>query len=145
MKIVTKNEKETVALAAKIAAGLRGGEILALVGELGSGKTTFTQGLAKALGVKNKVASPTFVVLKLYKTKHPAIKNLVHIDAYRLGTAVDLSAIGWRDFQDARSVVVIEWADKAAKILPPETIWLKFVVGRPNRRTITVKNFPKQP
>ena len=146
MKFITKNEKETTALAKKIAAGLKGGEVLALVGQLGAGKTTFTQGLAKALGVKSKVASPTFVVLKIYKTKHQAIKRLVHIDAYRLGSESALSAIGWDDFHDPGSVVVIEWADKAVKLLPRQTIWLKFVLGRTGgRRTITVKQFPNQP
>ncbi len=146
MKILINSVAETNHLAKKIAAGLKGGEVLALVGQLGAGKTTFTQGLAKALGVKTKVSSPTFVVLKVYKTKHQAIKRLVHIDAYRLGDESALAAIGWDDFQDPKSVVVIEWADKAVKLLPHQTIWLKFVLGRAGgRRTITVKNFPNQP
>lgn len=145
MKIITKNEVATRRLAERIAKNLRGGEILALVGDLGAGKTTFTQGLAKALGVKTMVNSPTFVVMKLYKTKHSRIKNLVHIDAYRLGNETALTAIGWADFQDAQSVVVVEWADKTAKLLPPATIWLNFVRRRDGGRTITVTNLPQQP
>jgi tRNA threonylcarbamoyladenosine biosynthesis protein TsaE len=145
MRITTKNEKETQKLAEKIAKDLRGGEVLALVGDLGAGKTTFTQGLAKALGVKTRVNSPTFVVMKLYKPKHPTIKNLAHIDAYRLGDEIDLKQIGWDDFQDKQSVVVIEWADKAKNILPKQTVWLKFVLLKNGSRAITITNFPKQP
>ncbi len=132
-------------MAAKIAAKLKGGEILALIGDLGAGKTTFTQGLAKALGVKGRVNSPTFTVMKLYKTKHQTIKNLVHIDAYRLSNSLDLEAIGWSDFHDPKSVVVIEWADKIIDILPKQTVWLKFAVKGANGRSITVKNFSPKP
>jgi len=145
MKYISKSIKQTGDLAKDLAKNLRGGEVLALIGELGAGKTTFTQSLAKALGVKDRVTSPTFVVMKVYKTKHQTIKNLVHIDAYRLGEAIDLSNIGWTDFQDKNSVVVIEWADKVAKQLGKETIYLKFVLARAGGRIIEVNNFHKKP
>lgn len=143
MRFLLKNEKATAVLAKKLAARLRGGEIIALVGDLGAGKTTFTQSLARALGVKQTVNSPTFVVLKLYQARRRAIKNLVHIDVYRLDGVRDLAAIGWADFQDKNSVIVIEWADKAAALLPPSTIWLKFGLGRADSRMVTAKNFPQ--
>lgn len=145
MKYISKSIKQTGDLAKELAKNLRGGEVLAMVGELGAGKTTFTQSLAKALGVQERVTSPTFVIMKVYKTKHQTIKNLVHIDAYRLGEAVDLSNIGWTDWQDKNSVVVIEWADKVAKQLGKETIYLKFVLTRAGGRIIEVNNLHKKP
>lgn len=126
MKKQTKSVQATQKLAEILATKLKGGEVLALVGDLGAGKTTFTQGLAKALGVKKIVNSPTFVLLKIYKTKHPKIKQLVHIDAYRLGSGADLEAVGWRDYLNQDSLVVIEWADKIKEVLPKSTKWLEF-------------------
>jgi tRNA threonylcarbamoyladenosine biosynthesis protein TsaE len=126
MKIITKNKEETQALATKIAKQLKGGEVLALQGDLGAGKTTFTQGLAKALGVKVNVTSPTFVLLKIYKTKHISIKQMIHIDAYRLNTGTDLEAIGWQEYLKPDTLVVIEWADKVKSVIPKQTKWFKF-------------------
>lgn len=143
MKISLVSVAQTENLAKKLACGLRGGEIIALSGNLGSGKTTFTQYLAKALGVRGRVISPTFVVLRLYDVKHRTIKNLVHIDAYRLESAGDLAAIGWYDFLNKRNVVVVEWADKVVDLLPPEAIWLRFRLGRLGGcRSVMIKNFP---
>ncbi len=126
MKIITKNQKETQSLAKTILKTLSGGMVLALEGGLGSGKTTFTQGLARALNVRDKVTSPTFVLLKIYKTKHPTIKRMVHIDAYRLRNGADLLAVGWQDYLNQETLVVVEWADKVKEVLPPSTKWLKF-------------------
>lgn len=126
MKIITKNKEETQALAIKVAKQLKGGEVLALEGDLGAGKTTFTQGLAKALGVKANVTSPTFVLLKIYKTKHTSIKQMVHIDAYRLNTGTDLEAIGWQDYLRPDTLVVIEWADKVKSAIPAKIKRFKF-------------------
>lgn len=139
MKIITKNSKETQDLAKKLLARLSGGEVLALEGDLGAGKTTFTQGLAKALGIKDKVTSPTFVLLKIYKTKHPRIKQLVHIDAYRLNNATDLEAVGWQDYLNKDTLVVIEWADKVKEGLPRETKWIKFELLEDERHQVESK------
>ena len=118
MKIITKNEKETFAFAKKFARSLQGGEIIGLIGNLGAGKTVFTKGLAAGLGIKDMVNSPTFVLMKVYKAKGK-IKNLVHIDAYRLQSINDLIAIGAQDyFNRADTVTVIEWIDKIQKKLP---------------------------
>ena len=148
MRIITKNEKETAALAKKIAARLKGGEVLALVGELGSGKTTFTQALAKALGVKARVSSPTFTILKVYRAGHAAIKSLVHIDAYRLRRAADLAALGWDDYLRADSVAVVEWADRVKRALPRRASTIRFqTVGKNKRRiscALTSKFFQRQ-
>ena len=117
-KIIIKSEKDTEKLANKIASTLKGGEIIALQGELGAGKTTFTQYLAKALGVKTHVNSPTFVLMKIYETdKHP-LRYLVHMDAYRIASIDEVEYLGIdRHIQETNSVVVIEWAENIKEYL----------------------------
>jgi tRNA threonylcarbamoyladenosine biosynthesis protein TsaE len=118
MKITIKTEKETKKLAEKIANQLKGGEVIALSGELGAGKTTFTQYLAKALGVKGNVNSPTFVLMKIYKTnKHP-LTHFVHMDAYRISSAKELEEFGLDEYiGQPHAIVVIEWAEKVGQEL----------------------------
>lgn len=135
-KIVSKSEKETFDFGKKIAATLRCGEVLCLVGDLGSGKTVFTKGLAAGLGIKKTVTSPTFVLLKPYqvrqennKTKNQEIKTLIHIDAYRLQNGEQLKAIGVEDFfNDKNCVTVIEWADRVKEVWPKKSYLLTFKV-----------------
>mgnify|MGYP005849805013 CR=1 FL=1 len=123
----TTSVTATQDLAKKLATTLQGGEVLALAGNLGSGKTTFVQGLAIALGVKDNVNSPTFVLMKVYEANYGQIKQLVHIDTYRLSTADELLAIGLDDYLHQNdTVVVIEWADKIRQILPKQTKDIKF-------------------
>lgn len=135
MKIISTSEKDTAAFAQKIAKQLRGGETLALSGELGAGKTAFTKSLAKALGVRQSVSSPTFVVMRVYEiSKHPSIKRFIHVDAYRVNKADSLIGIGLEDYiNDKNAVVVIEWADLVKKILPKNHQAIRFshtVAGR---------------
>lgn len=119
-KITTKNPDETFALGKKTGQSCRGGEVFLLLGDLGAGKTCFTQGLAKGLGVKTKVVSPTFNIMKLYKTKSGL---LCHIDAYRLNSGEDLSKIGLDDYLGQADVVtVIEWAERVKDIWPRKKI-----------------------
>ena len=93
--------------------------ILGLYGDLGAGKTAFTQALAKHLGVKDKVTSPTFVIMKKYKIQDTKYKNLVHIDAYRLNRGDELSKLGWADIiTDPKNLVLIEWPEKVKDIMP---------------------------
>lgn len=116
-------------LAQELAKDLIGGEVLGLVGDLGSGKTVFVQGLAKALGVKEAVSSPTFVLMKSYATKKG--KYLIHVDAYRLTASDQLADIGLAEyFGRPDSIVVIEWADQVADFLPPGSMIIKFKEGK---------------
>ena len=127
--IITKSEIETMALAGKYAGKFKGGEVIGLVGELGAGKTVFTKGIARKLGVGQMVTSPTFVLMKIYKTAIPGsrIKNLCHIDAYRARGAEDIAGIGAEEyFNREDTVTVIEWADRIKKILPKKTRYVKF-------------------
>ncbi len=104
-QIITHSKEETFKFAKEIARQLKGGEIIFLKGNLGSGKTTFTQGLALAIGIKDCVNSPTFVIMKQYFNQP---LSLIHIDAYRLeGISQDL---GFLDYLDNQSIMLIEWA-----------------------------------
>jgi len=118
----SKNQAETEKVAQELIARLQGGEVLALVGNLGAGKTVFVKGLAKALGIEENITSPTFVLMKIYQAQHERIKRLVHVDCYRLEKAEDLAEIGLADYLgDPANIVVIEWADRVLN-LPKNTI-----------------------
>ena len=135
----TTSAAQTRAFGAKLARELKGGEIIALVGNLGSGKTTFVKGLAKGLGVKDVITSPTFVLMKIYKAKHKNIKKFVHVDCYRV-PGVELTAIGLKDYlNQSDTVVTIEWAEKLPKNTKP-TLTLQFKVDKqPNERMMRIK------
>lgn len=124
MKLISQSEKETLRFAENFAKKLHGGEIIALVGELGAGKTVFVKGLARGFGIKQKIQSPTFLLMKIYNAKAQKaaktqkIKFLCHVDAYRLSDAAELVDIGLLDWLGrADTVVVIEWADKVPELL----------------------------
>jgi tRNA threonylcarbamoyladenosine biosynthesis protein TsaE len=158
MKITTTSPKETLAFAKNFARTLKGGEVIGLIGDLGAGKTAFTQGLAKGLGIKAKVNSPTFVIMKVYEVKRQKTKDkrpnrsasivksqlskvtkLVHIDAYRLNSGKDLEAIGALDyFGQPDTIVVIEWADRVKEILPKKSIIINIKANK-NLRNLTIK------
>jgi tRNA threonylcarbamoyladenosine biosynthesis protein TsaE len=139
--IITNSAKETFDFAKNFAKKLKGGEVIGLVGNLGAGKTVFVQGLANGLGVKQKVNSPTFVIMKIYEVKgqRSKVKKLVHIDAYRLKTEHDLEAIGALDyFGRPDTIVVIEWADRVKKLIPKNSI-IKFNSSSANKRALAIK------
>ena len=125
-------------LAAEIAQSLHGGEVLALSGELGGGKTTFTKGLAEALKVEESITSPTFVMLKSYPAKlNKSYITLVHIDAYRAETIEDIKSVGIEDFLNRNDVImVVEWAEKIREILPKNIININFKFIDQNTREI---------
>lgn len=122
--------KQAKSAAKEIAKSLGGGEILGLIGPLGAGKTTFTQALAKELGVKGVLRSPTFVLMQSFQGKLPQGKvkiNIHHLDLYRLPGSKDIHALGLADFLGKKNTLtVIEWADKAKKILPKKTKYIHF-------------------
>ena len=110
----TNSAEETMSLANDLAQGLTGGEVITLQGDLGAGKTVFAKGLAEALGVTEVVNSPTFVIMKIYKleAQNESLKELCHIDAYRLGSSEELEAIGSEDYLCRPGVItLIEWPE----------------------------------
>jgi tRNA threonylcarbamoyladenosine biosynthesis protein TsaE len=142
MRIITKSEQETHALAKNFAKTLIGGETIGLVGDLGAGKTVFTKGLAAGLGVYDTVNSPTFVLMKVYKIKNKKIKIkvLVHLDAYRIKKAEEISSVGLEDYLDQPDkIVVIEWPKNINSLLPKNTILINIKNLSANKREITIK------
>jgi len=114
----TKNEAETLNLGKDLARQFKGGEIVALSGDLGAGKTVFTKGLAQGLGYKKVITSPTFVLMKVYSPDNPIVKNFVHVDCYRIDNEDDLYGIGFNDYLGrSDTVVAIEWAEKIRDLL----------------------------
>lgn len=138
MKLVSKKLTDTHKLAEKIAGDiLKSGPhkdhalVVALVGDLGAGKTAFVQGFAKELGIKKRLPSPTFLIFRNYKLATLNFKLLYHADVYRLDDASELSVIEFdKVLADPENIVLIEWADKIKGILPKDTIWLNFTHGR---------------
>ncbi|MBI4779663.1 tRNA (adenosine(37)-N6)-threonylcarbamoyltransferase complex ATPase subunit type 1 TsaE [Candidatus Falkowbacteria bacterium] len=139
MTFLSASPKQTFNFAKKFSKNLAGGETLGLIGNLGAGKTVFTKGLALGLGIKKNIASPTFVLMKAYSVaKHKKIKFLVHIDAYRVRSASDLTSIGAHEyFNRPDTVTIIEWADKIKKILPKKARLIKINLQKDNLRKIT--------
>ena len=136
MKYITHSVKETKELAKELVKSLKAGQVIGL----SAGKTAFTQGLAKALGVKSIVNSPTFVLMKVYEARHKAIKTLVHIDAYRLDEGSNLEALGIEEYMaDPQTLVVVEWVEKIKKIMPKGTQYYNFKVLSEDQREIVVK------
>jgi tRNA threonylcarbamoyladenosine biosynthesis protein TsaE len=104
--------------------------IICLSGNLGSGKTTFTQGLLKGLKVKGPYTSPTFVIMKKYKD------NIYHFDAYRV-SAIDILNLGWNEIiSDFKNIIIVEWAERVKKIIPKNALWIKFKWVNEDKRKI---------
>jgi tRNA threonylcarbamoyladenosine biosynthesis protein TsaE len=138
MDIISKSEKETFGLGAKLAADLKGGKVFALFGDLGAGKTTFVKGLAKSLGIQKTIKSPTFNIMKIYPTDHNEIKYLVHIDAYRLTSLADADSIGLSEVIDNKeNVVLIEWPENVWPIIKNKSKSIKFLFIDKNSRQIS--------
>ncbi len=138
MSITTHSPEETEAFARNLAASLKEGDILALTGDLGAGKTHFTRGLANGLNIPADVAisSPTFSIVQEYSGGR---LPLYHFDFYRLESPHDLLDLGWDDYLDAGAITVIEWADKFPELLPPHTSWWHLSHGAEGSRTIAEK------
>ncbi|OGG52400.1 tRNA (adenosine(37)-N6)-threonylcarbamoyltransferase complex ATPase subunit type 1 TsaE [Candidatus Kaiserbacteria bacterium RIFCSPLOWO2_12_FULL_53_8] len=101
--------------------------VATLSGELGAGKTTFAQGIAKALGVEEVVTSPTFVLEKIYKLEGQKFQRLIHIDAYRLKSAHELEVLGWEKLlQDSGNLIVLEWPERVVGAIPPHATNIRF-------------------
>lgn len=114
--------------------------VFALQGDLGSGKTTFTQGFLRALGVKRNITSPTFVLIKNYKLQTKSYKFLYHVDCYRIKKPSELTDLGFKAIlNNPKNIVLIEWPERIRKILPKNFIWLKFEHGeKENQRIIKI-------
>lgn len=133
---VTTSSKQTRKMGEILAKELKGGEIICLSGELGSGKTTFAQGVLKGLRAKGPYTSPTFVVMKHYKAGR---RNIYHIDVYRVESK-DILDLGWEEIIAGKNnIVIVEWAERIKRIIPRDAIWIKFEHLKDDERKISVK------
>jgi tRNA threonylcarbamoyladenosine biosynthesis protein TsaE len=141
----SSSAKETRSLGAALATVLRPGDLILLVGDLGTGKTTFTQGLAAGLGVTDPVTSPTFTLVRAYPCHRArgrgAIGTLLHADLYRLDRLQDIVDLGIGEMAEDDSVAVIEWGDMAGSLFGPEALTVRLAAdpSAENERTVTVE------
>ncbi len=135
---ISKSIKSTKKIAANLAKEITKG-VIALSGDLGAGKTAFVQGFAKELGIKEKIISPTFVLIRQHKLSK-SNRTLFHIDLYRLEKIPDIKQLGLEEiWSNSNSIVLIEWAEKIKEYLPKNTTRIKIKKEEGNTRLITVR------
>lgn len=114
MQIISNSVEETERIASKFAADLPGGSIVAFTGDLGAGKTAFVRGMARGLGIQERVTSPTFTIVNEY---NDGSRPLFHFDLYRLNGADELFDIGWEDYLSRNGICAVEWSERAAELM----------------------------
>lgn len=114
----TESEEETRALGERLGKALRAGDVVALLGDLGAGKTVLAKGVAAGLGAREEATSPSFTLVNVYEAPLP----VYHLDFYRLGREEEAESLGLRDLLDGRGVVLVEWADRAPSSLPADRL-----------------------
>ena len=139
MKNITNCYEETERVAAELAKSLKGGEVIAMYGDLGAGKTAFVRGLARALGIEGHITSPTFTIMNAYNGRLP----LYHFDVYRIADPDEMYEIGCDEYIGSDGVCVIEWAELIEDILPDE--YIKINIKKDSEkgddyREITIEN-----
>jgi len=141
--MITNSALETEKFGEKLAKKIKKGGVIALYGDLGSGKTTFVKGLARGLGIKKRIVSPTFIFARQYMiNRQPTTDNrqlLYHIDLYRIDKLEDARGLGLEEiFSDSNNIVVIEWAERIKKILPKKRTDIYFKYSGKNKREIII-------
>lgn len=143
-KRITKSSLETQAFGSNFANQLKSGDVVLLFGELGSGKTTFAAGVAKGLGIKDRILSPTFVLVRQYEIPHPTprTRNLYHVDLYRIEKQTEIKNLGLEELVDEdNSITVIEWADRLRNFSRDRVYKIYFKHLNGDRREITIEDY----
>ncbi|HEX8043548.1 tRNA (adenosine(37)-N6)-threonylcarbamoyltransferase complex ATPase subunit type 1 TsaE [Candidatus Deferrimicrobium sp.] len=132
----SNSPEDTLAIARALGAALRPGDVVALTGDLGAGKTLFCKGVGEALGIPpDRIVSPTFTIV----TEHAGTVPLTHIDVYRLSGAREADEIGMRELLPGVGISLVEWAEKIEKLLPIDCIRVTFTISGGDRREIAVE------
>lgn len=134
-----QSTEDMIQCGAEVAAEVRAGDCFALVGNLGAGKTHWTQGLVRGLGSDEVVTSPTFGLAHEY---HGGRLTVCHLDFHRIESEQELIDLGWDEILDSYDVVVAEWADKFPRLMPPGARWLRFEVVSDSERGIRDSEAP---
>ncbi|WP_324825299.1 tRNA (adenosine(37)-N6)-threonylcarbamoyltransferase complex ATPase subunit type 1 TsaE [Sinanaerobacter sp. ZZT-01] len=142
-KWIMKSEKDTVQFGIALSSQLKKGSIVALIGDLGTGKTALTKAIAEGLGIKEMITSPTFsIVHEYYDGRLP----LYHFDVYRIGEIEEMYEIGYEEYFYGEGVCVVEWADMIQELLPEESITITISYGESeNERIYYVENYDLEP
>ena len=135
MTFVSHSPDDTIAFAEKVGSILKGGDIIAYKGGMGAGKTTFTRGLCKGLGLPDEVTSPTFALVNEYRGDEI---TLYHFDMYRISGEGDLETTGFYDYISPESVIAVEWSENIEDRLPKHIITIEIETTDENERKITV-------
>ena len=130
----SKSESETEAIGAAFARDLPGGTVVAMVGELGAGKTAFVRGMARGMGLDCRVSSPTFTIVNEYLGE----RELIHFDMYRLSSAEELFDIGWEDYLARGAVCAVEWSENVSDAFFGDEIPVRIEKSGENERLITI-------
>ncbi len=139
MKIISKSESQTIKIAQKLAKDLKGGEVLCLYGDLGSGKTVFCSGVINFFLTKKRVVSPTFIIVRQYVIKHKIIETIYHFDLYRVTEKSSIIDLGLLDLVNKKkSIILIEWADRLKSYLPKKRIDIFLSLINQNKRVIKI-------
>lgn len=143
LEVITESAKETQKVAQAFTKLLLASQsetalVVALTGNLGAGKTTFIQGLAQALDIKDVILSPTFLIIKRFDLFHPNFQNFYHLDAYRIKDPDEILELGWDDIiKDKHNLIIVEWADKIKDILPKKFFKVDFLIKK-SKRILTI-------
>ena len=137
MKVVTNSPEETIKFAERIGKKLKGGDVIAYIGGLGAGKTTFTRGLSIGLGIGDMVTSPTFALVNEYRSDK-SDKTLCHFDMYRITSSFDLETTGFYDYLDDNNILAVEWSENISDSLPDNTIYIKITRLSEEKREIEI-------
>ena len=132
----TAGEEQTEALGFRLGQLIQPGAVIAYTGDLGAGKTAFTRGLARGLGIPDRVTSPTFTIVNEYEGGR---LPLFHFDMYRLGSSDELFDIGWEDYLARGGVCAVEWSENVLDALPEDTVWVRIAREGDTGRSITIK------
>ncbi len=138
-KIELNELEDTKHFAESLIKQLKRGQVICLVGDLGAGKTTFTQFLCKALGVTDYVTSPTFNLMNTYTgLLKGEIIEIHHFDVYRIFDADEMQEVGFDDFLYGDGICIVEWANQVAELIPNDSIWLTMTLTLDGKRVLTV-------
>jgi tRNA threonylcarbamoyladenosine biosynthesis protein TsaE len=134
-EFISESEDDTIVFGIKLGENARPGDVFALSGDLGCGKTVLAKGIALGMGIKDEITSPTFALLEIYESE----PELYHFDLYRIETPHELDQLFFEEYWEGEGISIVEWAERAGKRLPRETIHITLTYINESRRSILIE------